>query len=77
MAESVPKKSGQEKKVKPVTVRIEDFKYSLNQAVAESELPPFMLELLIGEYLAGISQVARREYEQERAEWERECKQDG
>ena len=76
MAESVPKKSGQEKKVKPVTVRIEDFKY-LSQAVAESELPPFMLELLVGEYLAGISQVARREYEQERAEWERECKQDG
>lgn len=63
--------------MKPVTVRIEDFKYSLNQAVAESELPPFILELLIGEYLAGISQVAGREYAQERAEWERECKQDG
>lgn len=74
MAQEVRK---QAKPVKPVTVRIEDFKCSLNQAVAESELPPFILELLIGEYLVGISQVARREYEQERAEWERECKQDG
>lgn len=63
--------------VKPVTVRIEEFKCSLREAVVNSELPPFMLELLIGEYLAGISQVARQEYEQGRAEWEKECKDNG
>lgn len=65
------------KKQRPVTVRIEDFKEDLNKTVAESELPPFMLEMLIGEYLAGVSRVARQEYVQDREEWEKECDQDG
>lgn len=66
-----------EKKVKPVTVRIEDFKENLNRAVAESELPPFMLELLLGEYLTGVRQVAQTEYAQDRAAWEKGCEKDG
>lgn len=55
--------------VKPVTVRIDDFKKNLSKVVAESELPPFLLEMLIGEYLAGVSQVAQQEYIQDREEW--------
>lgn len=58
-------------KSKPVTVRVEDFKSNLNKVVAGSELPAFMLEMLLGEYLAGVSQVARQEYAQDRAEWEK------
>lgn len=64
-------------KVKPVTVRIEEFKEGLNRAVAESGLPPFILEMLLGEYLAGISKVARLEYEQDKKEWKKECEQNG
>lgn len=36
----------------------------------ESELPPFLLEMIIGEYLTGISAVAKREFAAARAEWE-------
>lgn len=38
--------------------------------VEESELPPFLLEMIIGEYLSGISVVAKREFATARAEWE-------
>lgn len=66
-----------EEKLKPVTVRIDDFKKGLNQVVTESELPPFLLEMLLGEYLTGVRQVAQQEYAQDRIEWEKECEQDG
>ena len=54
-----------------MTVRIEDFKQDLQEAVTKSELPPFMLEMVLGEYLTGISIVARREYAQARADCEK------
>ena len=59
---------------RPVTVRIEDFKQDLQEAVTKSELPPFMLEMILGEYLSGVSIVARREYAQDRADWEKTVK---
>ena len=59
-----------EMKIKPVTVKITEFRKKLNQAVAESDLPPFMIEILLGEFLTGVSQLAAREYAQERQEWE-------
>ena len=59
-----------EMKIKPVTVKITEFRKKLNQAVAESDLPPFMVEILLGEFLTGVSQLATREYAQERQEWE-------
>ena len=72
---------GQEKRVnqkteqiRPVTVKIEDFKHDLQKAVTKSELPPFMLEMILGEYLSGVSIVARREYAQDRADWEKTVK---
>ena len=40
------------KPVKPVTVKIDDFRKKLNQAVADSELPPFLLEMVLGEMLS-------------------------
>ena len=36
------------KPVRPVTVKIDDFRKKLNQAVADSELPPFLLEMIVG-----------------------------
>ena len=72
---------GQEKRVnqkteqiRPVTVKIEDFKHDLQEAVTKSELPTFMLEMILGEYLSGVSIVARREYAQDRADWEKTVK---
>ena len=60
--------------IRPVTVKIEDFKHDLQKAVTKSELPPFMLEMILGEYLSGVSIVARREYAQDRADWEKTVK---
>lgn len=61
--------------VKPVTVRVGDFKKELNRVVAESQLPPFLLEMILGEMLYGMSSVAQKEYEQDREEWEKVCKE--
>ncbi len=63
--------------VKPVTVKIDDFRKGLNQVVAGSELPPFLLEMILGEMLAGISNVARKEYAENREAWEKACKEGG
>lgn len=65
------------KPVKPVTVRVGDFKSKLNRVVAESQLPPFLLAMILGEMLAGISSVAEKEYAQDREEWEKTCKEGG
>lgn len=65
-----------EKQKKPVTMRIEELRIDLNQAVAKSELPAFLLEILIGEYLSGINVVAKKEYEQERQWWLNACKEE-
>ena len=45
--------------------------------VAGSELPPFLLEMILGEMLAGISNVARKEYSENREAWEKACKEGG
>ena len=58
------------KRIRPVTIRIAELKKDINEAVGKSELPPFMLEMVIGEYLTGISAVARKEYAQDMEEWE-------
>lgn len=58
------------KRIRPVTIRIAELKKDINEAVGKSELPPFMLEMVIGEYLTGISAVARKEYAQDLEEWE-------
>lgn len=69
------KKAVSAKTVKPVTVKIEDFRKSLNEVVAGSELPPFLLEMILGEMLAGISGVAQTEYAQDRENWEKASKE--
>ena len=62
-------------KQRPVTVKIEDFREKLNDVVGKAQLPPFLIEILLGEYLAGISRVAQNEYAQDRAEWDKACKE--
>lgn len=60
---------------KPVTVRLKDFKKNLNKVVAESELPPFLLEMALGEMLLGISGVAEKEYAQDAEAWAKACEE--
>lgn len=60
---------------RPVTVRVKQFKNDIQAAIVKSELPPFMLEMVLGEYLAGISIVSQKEYAQDQAEWEKACRE--
>lgn len=60
---------------RPITVRMEGFKEELNRAVINSELPAYMLEILLGQYLQGISLIAQQEYAQDRREWEQNQKE--
>ena len=60
---------------RPVTVRVEQLKNDIQTVVLGSELPPFMIEMILGEYLSGIRMVAQKEYAQDRANWEAERKE--
>ena len=60
---------------RPVTVRVNQLKTDIQSAVLKSELPPFMIEMILNEYLAGIKMVAQKEYAQDQAEWEKACKE--
>ncbi len=53
-------------------MKITEFREKLGKVVTESELPPFMVEILLGEYLTGVSRIAAQEYAQDKAEWEEE-----
>lgn len=59
---------------KPVTVRISDLKKDIQTVVLKSKLPPFIIEMILTEYLAGISIVAQKEYAQDQAQWEETLK---
>lgn len=59
---------------KPVTVRISELKKDIQTVVLKSKLPPFIIEMILTEYLAGISIVAQKEYAQDRAQWEETLK---
>lgn len=61
--------------VRPVTVRVGQLKNDIQTAVLKSELPPFMIEMILGEYLAGIRIIAQKEYAQDQAEWEKACRE--
>lgn len=63
-----------ESPTRPVTVRVSQLKNDIQTAVLKSELPPFMIEMILNEYLAGIKMVAQKEYAQDQAEWEKACK---
>lgn len=56
--------------MRPVTVRIEMFKEDINKAVLNSELPAYLIEILLGQYLIGVSEIAKQEKMQEAEEWE-------
>lgn len=64
-----------DKKNRPVTIRVAQLKENIQSAVLKSELPPFMIEMILSEYLAGIKMVAQKEYAQDQAEWEKACKE--
>lgn len=69
--EEMENRQNKELPVRPVTVRLDDFRKNLNQVVAESELPPFLLVMVLREMLIPMDSIAKKECEQDREEWEK------
>ena len=63
--------------VRLVTLRIIGLKKEIEKAVMKSELPAFMLELVLNEYLSGIRMISQKEYLQDLDEWEKARKKEG
>lgn len=57
-----------------MTIRIEELRKNLQTDISNSQLPPFLLEMVLGELLTGISSVARKEYMDDLTKWESEQK---
>lgn len=64
-----------ESPTRPVTVRVSQLKNDIQSAVLKSELPPFMIEMILSEYLAGIKMVAQKEYAEDLESWEKSQKE--
>ena len=64
------------KMTRPITVRVSQLKEDIQKSVLRSELPPFMIEMILGEYLAGIRMVAQQEYERDLESWKKSQKED-
>ena len=64
-----------ESPTRPVTVRVSQLKNDIQTAVLKSELPPFMIEMILEEYLTGIRMVAQQEYSQDLESWKKSQKE--
>lgn len=63
------------KMTRPITVRVGQLKEDIQKSVLRSELPPFMIEMILGEYLTGIRMVAQQEYAQDLESWKKSQKE--
>lgn len=64
-----------EKMTRPITVRVGQLKEDIQKSVLRSELPPFMIEMILSEYLTGIRMVAQKEYAEDLESWEKSKKE--
>lgn len=60
---------------RPVTVRVNQLKTDIQKSVLRSELPPFLIEMILSEYLTGIRMVAQKEYAEDLESWEKSQKE--
>lgn len=55
---------------KPITLVYEDFKSDIAELINNSGLPPFVLESVVKDFLAEIHDVAERQYEYDKEQYE-------
>lgn len=51
---------------RPITVRIDELKKTLDTAIDKSHLPAFILELIWNQYLTSLHRIAMDEYNSEK-----------
>lgn len=57
--------------IKPSTIVYEEFKQSLTKLINNSGLPAFIVELVLQDYLGEVKAVAQRQYQIDKAEYEK------
>lgn len=62
---------------KPLSLKREDFLAALVKAVNECELPPCVCHEVLCGVTAEVEGLAKRQYEADKAAWEKEQKGDG
>lgn len=55
---------------KPISVVYEDLKHDIADLINNSGLPPFVLESVIKDFLVEISDVAKRQYEYDKEQYD-------
>lgn len=61
---------------RPITVRIDDFRKTLDSAIEESHLPAFILELIWNQYFSSLHRIAMNEYSSEKEQYTKTQKGD-
>lgn len=62
---------------KPITMIREETKIALANIINNSGLPPFIIEPILAEFLTETRIAAQQQYENEKAEYEEQMKQEG
>lgn len=57
---------------KPITIVYEDLKRDIAELINASSLPPFVLESIIKDFFIEISDVAKKQYEYDKEQYESE-----
>lgn len=57
---------------KPITIVYEELKRDIAELINASNLPPFVLESLIKDFFIEISDVAKKQYEYDKEQYESE-----
>lgn len=57
---------------KPITIIYEELKRDIAELINASNLPPFVLESLIKDFFIEISDVAKKQYEHDKEQYESE-----
>lgn len=59
---------------KPIMLVREEFVQNISNVINQSGLPAFVIEPILKDILVDITQIARRDYEQSKAEYEASLK---
>lgn len=61
--------------VKPITIAKQEFAEKLINEINVSQLPMFVIEFILQDLLTAVQSAAKKEYEVDRAQYERQLKE--
>lgn len=55
--------------IRPLSIRVTEYKKEIQEASIKSQLPLCVIEMILGEMLVAISSASKTAYENDLAEW--------